>query len=39
MYLGMGEGTVVPVLSNFCHFSMLLQFILKEYRQNIKTTK
>jgi hypothetical protein len=24
----MDEGTIVPILSNFRHFSMLLQFIL-----------
>jgi hypothetical protein len=28
-YFRMDERTIVPILSNFRHFSMLLQFILK----------
>jgi hypothetical protein len=30
----MDERTIVPILSKFRHFSMLLQFILKPYKKN-----
>jgi hypothetical protein len=32
-YFRMDERTVVPILSKFRHFSMLLQFILKGLRR------
>jgi hypothetical protein len=33
----MDERTIVPILSKFRHFSMLLQFILKYLIKNVKT--
>jgi hypothetical protein len=30
-YFSMDRRTIVPILSNFRHFSMLLQFILKKF--------